>query len=39
MNVTFETKHGKNAGKDEWLTPPELIKKLGDFDLDRTQSQ
>ncbi len=23
-----------NMGKDEWLTPPELIKKLGKFDLD-----
>jgi len=21
-------------GKDEWLTPPEIIKALGDFDLD-----
>lgn len=21
-------------GKDEWLTPPEIIKSLGDFDLD-----
>jgi len=31
MNVTFE----KIAeGKDEWLTPPSLIKSLGDFDLD-----
>lgn len=34
MNVTFETKYGNKAGKDEWLTPPELIKKLGEFDLD-----
>jgi len=24
----------KNAGKDEWLTPPEIIKALGAFDLD-----
>ena len=32
MNVTFE---GNTAtGKDEWLTPPEIIKALGDFDLD-----
>lgn len=23
-----------NMGKDEWLTPPDLIKKLGNFDLD-----
>lgn len=34
MDVTFETKHGNKAGKDEWLTPPELIKALGEFDLD-----
>lgn len=34
MNVTFETKYGNVAGKDEWLTPPELLKKLGKFDLD-----
>ena len=35
MNVQFETKHkGTKAGKDEWLTPPEIIKALGDFDLD-----
>ena len=23
-----------NMGKDEWLTPPEIIRSLGDFDLD-----
>lgn len=35
MNTTFETKNkGNKAGKDEWLTPPELIKSLGGFDLD-----
>lgn len=34
MNTTFETKHGREAGKDEWLTPPEIIKALGEFDLD-----
>ena len=34
MNVTFETKHGNKAGKDEWLTPPYIIEKLGPFDLD-----
>ena len=34
MNVTFETKHKNKAGKDEWLTPPEIIKMLGEFDLD-----
>lgn len=30
MNTSFE----KTAGKDEWLTPPEIIKALGSFDLD-----
>ena len=34
MNVTFETKYKNKAGKDEWLTPPILIKHLGEFDLD-----
>ena len=34
MNVTFETKHGNKAGKTEWLTPPEIVKALGQFDLD-----
>ena len=34
MDATFETKYGDKAGTDEWLTPPELIKKLGEFDLD-----
>ena len=32
MNVTFEGK--TETGKDEWLTPPSIIKSLGDFDLD-----
>lgn len=32
MNVTFE---GNSAtGKNQWLTPPELVAKLGAFDLD-----
>ena len=32
MNVTFE---GNSAtGKNQWLTPPELLAKLGAFDLD-----
>lgn len=31
MNVSFER---TQTGKDEWLTPPELIKALGKFDLD-----
>ena len=26
--------HSASAGKDEWLTPPELIAALGSFDLD-----
>lgn len=34
MNVTFETKHNRKAGKDEWLTPPYVIEALGEFDLD-----
>ena len=31
MNVSFER---VAMGKDEWLTPPEIIRALGDFDLD-----
>lgn len=32
MNVTFE---GNSAtGKNQWLTPPDLLVRLGDFDLD-----
>jgi|SRR5665213_1388762 len=31
MNVTFEKSKNTTI---EWLTPPELVKKLGDFDLD-----
>lgn len=34
MNVTFETKFKNKAGKDEWLTPPEIVRALGAFDLD-----
>ena len=34
MDVRFETKHGNKAGKDEWLTPPDLLLQLGTFDLD-----
>lgn len=26
--------HQKNGGHDEWLTPPEILKQLGVFDLD-----
>lgn len=32
MNTTFEGK--TSTGKDEWLTPPEIVKALGHFDLD-----
>lgn len=26
--------HQKNGGHDEWLTPPEILTALGEFDLD-----
>lgn len=26
--------HQKNGGHDEWLTPPDILQKLGEFDLD-----
>jgi len=32
MDVSFEG--NTSTGKDEWLTPPEIIKSLGEFDLD-----
>ena len=32
MNVTFEGK--SSTGKNEWLTPPYLLDRLGEFDLD-----
>lgn len=32
MDVSFEG--NTKTGKDEWLTPPSLIKALGEFDLD-----
>ena len=32
MNVTFEGK--SSTGKNEWLTPPCLLDRLGEFDLD-----
>ena len=31
MNTSFER---VKTGKDEWLTPPQLIQPLGEFDLD-----
>lgn len=30
MDTSFE----RQSGKDEWLTPPEIIKACGEFDLD-----
>ena len=32
MDVTFEG--NSTIGKNEWLTSPELLSKLGTFDLD-----
>lgn len=32
MDVTFEG--NSTTGKNEWLTPPDLLAKLGGFDLD-----
>lgn len=32
MDVTFEGK--SSTGKNEWLTPPCLLRRLGPFDLD-----
>lgn len=32
MDVRFEGR--TELGKDEWLTPPEIVTALGDFDLD-----
>lgn len=32
MNVSFER---SKTGKKEWLTPPNIIKSLGEFDLDQ----
>jgi hypothetical protein len=31
MNTSFDR---ASNGKDEWLTPPEVIRSLGEFDLD-----
>lgn len=33
-NVLFKTKYRNKVGKGELLTPPELIKSLGEFGLD-----
>lgn len=32
MDVTFEGK--SSTGKNEWLTPPHILRRLGPFDLD-----
>ena len=32
MDTTFQG--NTETGKDEWLTPPEIVRSLGDFDLD-----
>src|SRR5262245_18377776 len=31
----FDHERSRDYAKDEWLTPPEIIKALGEFDLDR----
>ena len=30
----MDTQHEKSNGSEEWYTPPELVKALGEFDLD-----
>lgn len=39
MDVRFETEKGNKAGTHEWLTPPDIIKILGPFDLDPCYSE
>ena len=34
MNTTFERVKKEDGGTNEWLTPPHIIKALGEFDLD-----
>ncbi len=34
INTHFGNMNGGETGKTEWLTPPEIIRALGDFDLD-----
>ena len=34
MNTQFERENLQGPGKDEWLTPPYILKALGEFDLD-----
>lgn len=30
----FGVFEARKDGKDEWLTPPEIVRALGEFDLD-----
>lgn len=39
MNTTFETGSNTAATTHDWLTPPEIISALGNFDLDPCASQ
>ncbi len=40
MNVLFETgESGSTATTHDWLTPPELLATLGEFDLDPCASE
>lgn len=40
MNVLFETgQDGGTATTHDWLTPPEILSALGDFDLDPCASE
>ena len=32
--MSFHAHHKIEAGKDEWLTPPDILRALGPFDLD-----
>ena len=34
MSTGMTGVHSHSMGKDEWLTPPEIIYSLGEFDLD-----
>jgi hypothetical protein len=34
MTQSVAWSHQRQEGKDEWLTPPEIIRVLGEFDLD-----
>lgn len=32
--IAFPERNNRTGGKDEWLTPPDILSALGDFDLD-----